>query len=554
MNPLNRNVPSCSTDWTLIPSDNTQAAEMVDAHPVVVNDAPLFDLPNETIEYIAGHLDVNSLIAFSSTSRLIREITFKRVNEACVRKFNESYGAIASSENEISVSELYRQISGNLSLEKGLRMEEWMPERGFSGFSYIPPMQVLQDPPILQFNEEGQPTLTAYSQISAQDPKFLQFGGNGEFYRGEYHRQLRERIVDLFKKYDAIYDELMTSELDPQHPMNDLRHRLVRVITMEKEIKCLRISWESSLNFHTRYKGQLGVIAKARHEGKAKVLRAAGYECDLPSLYLPEGTKVSSDHFSKNKVVIFSERTIDFGGREHTVQVMGKLYPSVSLGNPYYARISADTSFMVIDKDTKEDYGSIRFTKSWNKEDASPYMGYGEHNFGINVPPITRRSIESPGINSEYRGRNENNGDMPIHRLLTQIFVEVAKRESFPVAEISSSHNEGFVLIAGGVSEGFEGVRSEIEASRKQGKVFPPYRDLGALQLRVQREKGFGKVDFEMGKEPITWEEYFDRHGRLLGDSTGGPVLPRYNIRDLSKYEVEVPVETSPAGPSTSGT
>lgn len=453
--------------------------------------SPILTLPAALLNLTSSYLgkDVN---IFRLVCQQFRDASAPTFNALQSKLFADRYGARADCEKDISCYILVQRIKSAAAIKKTLTLD----------YFRTPEVQIRAQ---LEQNRDLKLTI---------DPN-----GVPRLVKDGLLQVPEEKVKNLVQLQDAVASEFITKPLNPLHPLQDLRDRCLRLQNLQEERESLSQALKASSKSNNIVLGNLPVSRASLNAKGAKL----------------------------------AETKITFEGQEIPVEVVAGF--SSDREHTFYER----TVFIVRRKDNQAILGFFRMEKRWThiKPDGTTERHYTEwgENAGKDVGALdnARLSIqhfENPEL------KQDSTGDRPIMRLLTQIAVEIFQLEAGKVIlETRSNYCDADVYIAGGFAIltpklRADRVKNDIQAARANNKLFPEHRHLTSFDLYLgksstntvsrfvtwneRKEELPAKVDFELGKDPITWEEQIAKN-RLLPEK--GPILPKFFTQDLSRFE-----------------
>jgi hypothetical protein len=446
--------------------------------------------------------------------------------------FKEDFGAISDYERvKYTTQYLYQKINDTLEMSNVINCIPWQRPLSLSALTVLDFLLIPLD--CREFTHLSSPAIECYKNQYCVPGRCSAL----------YHSVLAKKKSQYFGSQEIAFGEFVTKKINPKHPLQDLRDRTLRVMTMQKE-RTLHYIWV------------------AYHQMQQKAILMNKIE-EIPYdwtelMQLPTDDIINHHRFIERVSHTFSERKIVLNGRMRDVKIVGSV-PGKTFFNCLKSEMDIYTVISIQDCITNECYGSIRFHKTWRVIDDE------EPSSSQQVQTVTEKSyrpyhaiipyaIVADGIFiSTYE--SEEDGDLPLFRLMSQIMVEVLLRESINLLQITS------FTAAGGVyyCSGFRGschdntTRNVLMKARGKGNRFAYYSNVQKHTLEIfkindssstssvtrlhTRSEGAtfpAYVYHTLDNQGETWENIINViSGPLLGDQKG-PVLPLFNLKDLT--------------------
>lgn len=240
--------------------------------------------------------------------------------------------------------------------------------------------------------------------------------------------------------------------------------------------------------------------------------------------------------FVRKPHITFAQMQFTHNQTQKTVKIAGVL------GSYDNRDFSGKIHFTLIDTKTDENYGTLTLQRQW--EDYCRGEWYEDR---ISSPSATLNNRHLYVIDMiDGLGSDKQTQDRPVMRILTQIAVELFRRETEKELRVQPSYCDADVYVAAGFyTETMSKIQADLKAARMANTVFPKYRNLYSSKVYLFKENGklsnkTGQeplVDFDLHAKPITWDEQIAKNP-LLGPGSG-PVLPKFLKRNLFQYEKE---------------
>ena len=374
-------------------------------------------------------------------------------------------------------------------------------------------------------------------------------------------KSLRE-VSKIFKNHVKAVKELLDKPYDSTHPVQDLRDRMVRIKNVEEERKLLLNALNQSCPNLTLIEKIIFTVISFFHSLWQPTVAQQVEKLDLPVKFCKLIDKKGPIQLGTTEIMLNGDK-IPLNIIISPDRYGGKYHPS-------------GTHLVSIQRaDTNEELGYMTISRSWT-EDGS-YVGGGfwedvvtEPRGNLRDPFLFIRDIRLYGYqdkNGEYHCQDKLTGDVPVLRILTQLAVEIAERESINAVVINSMYAYPDVYSMAGfysVEYPYEDdptrplyrldrIRKHVLEERAQNKKLYPnflnhdhsgflvHLDKGKFSevhgtkyFRINKEgKQPAYVEFDLDGTKRTWEEQIAQHP-ILQPGTG-PVLWRFWKRDLAK-------------------
>jgi hypothetical protein len=404
----------------------------------------------------------------------------------------------------------------------------------------------------LDFDASGIPSLRKIEEyfVKKEASGWEKFKTKYHLYRGEFQRQRDNKLQELIRLQDEIANELNFTPLNSEHPLQNLRDRCRRLQMISAERESLSYALQVSHASHEALMNQLSLAEKVVFWVISwfHSFRVPAYNKKFEIKSLENSAATLNE-----KGVKLGERKILFGKEEIQIEIKARFELSSN------QKFNAKTEFYISRAGNEAILGYFRIFRMWSR--TRPNGSYDPmyfeymHNPGKAVGVLRNRalSIDYIEVRNEWK---TSDGDRPILRLLTQLAVEILQHESDKQLEIGSNRSDAHVYFAGGFSDlhhnlqKVDKVKRAILQAREAHKLFPDPKDLSSFTVYLGKspsnpftqfvtvdekdQEQPAKVDFALGKDPITWEKYIQTH-RLLPEK--GPILPRFFYQDLSCFE-----------------
>lgn len=442
--------------------------------------------------------------------------------------FQEDFGAIADTErNRFTARELFYKTRDTILMNETIRYFPWehpisIPLLAQSEFLMLP----LE---CREFTHRGSPAIECYKN---------QYCTRGNC-SALYHRVMAEQNIKCFDRQEIAYGEFLTKYLNPNHPLQDLRDRGLRVMTMEKERTLLSI-W--ALYHQMQQKAIALVEVMKQSDPKTTV-----------SIAPPGENKISYGNFVSCMSHTFSFRQILINGKIKDAEVVGLLpYKEIKGKKGLDAKMDIHTIISIRNCYTNELYGSMRFHKTWKVVDDDSFEIVTEESRSVPGSIIPFAIVVDDLYISTFK--SEAGGDWPVIKMMAQIMIEVLLRENFNLLQIKSMNTFGGVFQASGFcgSSRDKAIIASLKNARNRGELFSScvsvkehtleiYKSdatVSSTRLKtVSEEKMIPTyVQHALDGTSTTWEHIIEVSGPLLGTRIG-PVLPTFNLRDLTPFE-----------------
>ncbi len=342
----------------------------------------------------------------------------------------------------------------------------------------------------------------------------------------KWGQQAKNAIINTIDGTYKTVQFFRTTPLNELNPLQDLRDRVTRIRNMDSELKILLET----------LKTQFDSVYEDCHR----------YMWDKISskMYLPQ----------PDNVLPLDKRQVQFNSIE--VVLDGKKIPLNILAYP--GRDEGSLFIEIRKNDSDKAVCTMRVFKAWRQERSS--YAYDEDHTS---PP--KGKLMDPYIDirivTDYLRQDQENGDLPGLRILTQIAVEIAERESVTEINIDSVYNHAHVYaMAGFYDKDFDyhdhisPIHKRILNERMQNKkIFPEVEDCSGIKACLDKRQFSGEhgtkffrkndqgevvpayVEFDLDGKKSTWEEMIAKQPILPWRQ--GPVFWRFWKRDLSKLQ-----------------
>lgn len=498
--------------------------------------------------YLNGYLNDSDFVNFSTACKKDREQkqTHERVEKILKENFEEKFGTYCQCEKNIPIENLGFQKKGIQALIE--KHEDLLHEE-----AYIKKNR--NNIGILTFDENGIPSLIDNFIGKSNTSWFGKIIDDYRLWRGTHLNIVSVNVNRIFYNNHAVEKEISESELDQDCPLKDKRDKCRRLQIIEKEKKFFEIALTSTSKNYYEF------VQSLPYFERIAFWIISIFDSSSCHFYLTETTTyimLQCPHcslgwrkFNNEKVVKFGETTITFEGEEIPVVVEAKFG-----FNSYRDDFSGDIHFCVMDTYRNNVLGKVKFIRKYKDENGS----YNSEDTISKNPILTRENGRFTLEFEDQLRRDELNGDCPIMRVLLQIAMEIFSYEPEVELDIENRFAKGFAYEAAGFrsysDEKHNFLLEEIKKHRNNGKVLPPDRNLKSYHVWMYKmnDSGMGTkfvnksqdglispalVDFELNAAPITWEEQIEKN-RILKNHPGGPVLPQYIQRDLTKFIPDV--------------
>lgn len=503
-----------------------------------VSSANFLTLNYNEIDRVTSFLDPRSIAALSCTCQRLYALTQVKVQRVYEELFKEKFGAIASEERAIaSAATLYAVTCRSLELYRNYEHVAWDGQLNFS--------EILATPFVLLSVDHLSKTHSSSPAVQVYNPLECKPGSCNPL----YHELVAIKMERMINYHKYVFSEFWEKPLNWMHPLQDLRDRCCRILTLEKtrKIYCL---WAELHRIQQR----------AFLQQSATGTFPATFSEEIK---FPNDDCIQFNDFVRIKRHYLSKRTIHHGGNSIKVSVSGGFAPVLLTPKEQITRnFDLETVFQIRNHDSDEILGAITFSKTWSLADQEePPFLVNEYSdlHGRKIEPcfLTASQIV---ISNEKLTEDQQ---YLIYRLLAQIAVELLVRENFPALKVISESNHGGVFHAAGFRGDYHNttiLQQLREVREKENKLFIPFESLRKhnLWLLKPRDEDFGRlslfnprtmiynsdgehlhpviVNFNTNTPPCFWEKIiYSGKGPLLGYDRG-PVLPTYHHRDLTDH------------------
>ncbi|MGH2612535.1 MAG: hypothetical protein ACRDFB_05745, partial [Rhabdochlamydiaceae bacterium] len=278
--------------------------------------------------------------------------------------------------------------------------------------------QQQQTSSLLAFDQDGNPTLTSYSEIIAKNTStWEQWKAKYQFYRGGYHKVITDKVLEIARQQVNISEQIFHQKPDTNHLLQGFRNCGCNIQVIEQERKCLTAALQSSQSaYHEAFSWWEKIIFKiisyahSFFEMPFDPLKAVS----LPLLACSFEIFIKDGFFE----TAFEKTTIFFNGKTIPVKISAFLDSNAESFSGY-------TSF-AIQKEEEEErlLGKIKLGRAWKDSNGDTCREIDEHL----STPLTNRFLEAIDI-EDLLDYDAFTKDFPIKHLLTQIAVEVFQHE-----------------------------------------------------------------------------------------------------------------------------
>jgi hypothetical protein len=445
--------------------------------------------------------------------------------------FTEKYGAIAACETE-DLGKIHARTVRALHIPTIL---ETTPEKMHHAVLLVSGMNTIKEKVnkpdhLFTFDEDG----TVH--FVPQKQSFFQRYAT---YRSESHFANITKLQALFQKQQQIVSEFDPEKLTSEHPLQKLRDYATRIRTIQTEQENVKFAlyWNSE------------VFSDSLSTFERLAFRTMSFFHSMICLNL--GSQVPAlaplpryfADFIQKPLITFGETTFTFNQKIVTAKI------NALFGSWDGKDLSGSVIFNLTDKETGKQLGWFPIFRQWRSSDSGMYCREDT----LPVSGVLKDRHLSIRYIDDYKGWDTTTGDRPVRRILTQLAVEIFKREAENDLQVTSNHCDADVYITGGFyteQNLTDTIRANIQKARAANAIFPAYDNLSSFDVHLKKSakaiagthftnnaKGTSPalVDFNLGEKPITWESQSAQQPLLPPGS--GPILPKFLTKNLFKYE-----------------